>query len=74
MDRKIRRFECFTAAFIDYQIATSNFNEAVVDAYKVGKTTSESITALARNLAIKHTYFLECARRLVDDKAQFSAA
>jgi len=74
MDRKTRRFERYTSAFIDYQIATSNFNEAVFNASKVDKTTSECIAALARDLAIKHTYFLECARRLVDDKALFSVA
>lgn len=72
MSRDQRRFERYTAAFIDYQIATSDFNEAMFNTSKNEENTSESIAIFARILIIKHTHFLNCAQCILNERVQVS--
>ena len=73
MSLHLARFERYKIAFIDYQIATANFNEAVFEASKMGVSTTEFTDALAHILAIKHAHFLECARRVLGGR-EFKSA
>jgi hypothetical protein len=68
-----QRFERYKVAFIDYQIATANFNEAIFEASKNGVHGTEFTDALAHILAIKHAHFLECARRVLGGR-EFKSA
>ena len=68
-----RKFERYTMAFIDYQIASANFNEAIFNISKNGLSESEFVDALAHVLAIKHAHFLECARRVLGGR-EFKSA
>lgn len=61
----VRNFERYTLAFIDYQLASVNFNEAIFNVAKNGTSAQEIVDELAHILTIKHAYFLECAQRVL---------
>lgn len=65
MTCNLKKFERYTMAFIDYQIACANFNEAMFNISKNGLGESAFVDDLAHVLAIKHAHFLECARRVL---------
>lgn len=74
MSSNKRKFERYTTAFIDYQIATSNFNEAMFNASKNGENTPDYVAYFAHALAIKHAHFLDCAERVFDGRVQVRTA
>lgn len=73
MTCSVKKFERYTMAFIDYQIASANFNEAMFDISRNGLSGSEFVDDLAHVLAIKHAHFLECARRVLGGR-EFKSA
>lgn len=65
MDCRARRLERYTEALIDYQIANTNFNEAVFNASQNGVNDCSFNEEMVRALIIKHAYFIECAQRFL---------
>lgn len=62
---RMRKFERYTEAFIEYQIASINFHDAVFKISRDEEIAPDLIKKLHHIFIIKHTHFLERAANLL---------
>jgi len=61
------KFERYQTAYIDYKTASEEFYDAVYKRSQSKADTSEAVARSARALFIKHSHFIECANRLLQE-------